>query len=592
MRSSLLASVCISVLVRGANGQNKSTTTTFPAARLAATRGLVFHSAPPGHGTLEAQVADGLRSLEIANAGARLVKLRVFARGAPALDSARSFIARRLSQKGVPLPAISLAGVAAFPDTSQRVQIESTAESDRPENPNGLGFLAGLASPTGERTIAGLGRVAQSGDLPFANITRVTCLYERPDQVASARAAVAASFPNADMTFVQSYVPTPPAIPAIECEAIGRLATRPSVDVEYFNLPGATASPNYSRGARVGAPSLIFASAGTVLDTSARSMEAALEQVKDGVVALGGRLSKVVAGDNYWTTDAARDGLRATRARYFGATVPAATGVFVTGLLPETAVASIELVVLGPGTGSHAEPEKRDTIVLLPGSAAIDGRFLSAHASEVTQTVTRDGAIVQSRHYTIDKRIGVDRGREVYRLRIAGRDDASKLPFSADISIDHRTMALVHRDDRDATGRSTVVDIDGAHVVGAAKTANSERTEPVDFTLEQPAFHSSFLDAAVNATSLHEGAVYRVPTFGLGASQRKVDWHIVRVARRDSVRVNDHFAAAWVVEDALANGGSRTIWLLREPPFFPLEIARLPDGTVVRTEQRLLDVRP
>ena len=270
------------------------------------------------------------------------------------------------------------------------------------------------------------------------------------------------------------------------------------------------------------------------------------------------------------------------RTQYFGGAVPAATGVFFTSLASESAGAAIELVVA-------IERPPRDTLTLRPGSGAMDGRYLTPHLAEVTGTTTRAGVVVRTQHYTLDKSVTEERGRPLFRLRVDGLSDAPDPLLHVEVLLDHRTLALVHREDRGANGRRSSFDVDGSHVVGSIVPAADSMPVHVDFTLAEPAFLGSFLDAVANAAELHEGQVLRVPAFGLGASQRRLEWHHLRVIGGDTVRVRDHLANAWVVEESPgATFTSRRIWLLREPPYFPYDVTYFPDGSVQRVEQRLL----
>ena len=238
---------------------------------------------------------------------------------------------------------ISFVGVAGFPDSSQLVEIESTAAGGHAVNAHGVGFIAGLASPAGDRTIAGLARVASDAGIPNANVLRVSCFYERADQVETARSAIASTFPAAGASFVNSYALS--ASPAIECEAVARLAADPSSPKQYFNRPLVPASPNYSQAALVATRFVVFPRAESAESATKSDMHAMLDRAKVDVAQYGASLADVVMGDNYWLTGAARDTMRVVRAQYFGGVVPAATGVFFTSLLPANASAAIELVV-------------------------------------------------------------------------------------------------------------------------------------------------------------------------------------------------------------------------------------------------------
>jgi hypothetical protein len=323
-----------------------------PGAVIGATARVRFDAATPSHArTLEQQVRAGLDELRKRDRRATILKLRVFAVGADHLVDARRTIVDVFRAARLPMPAIALAGVAAFPDASQQVQIESVSSSPTELNPNGVAFLAGLASPAGDRTVNGLARIAREGGVRSEDVTRVSCFYEDPGQVAAARTAIGATFPSARSSFVRSYAAA--AAPAIECEAVGRLA-EPVTDhgVRYFNLPGTPPSPFYSRAAFVSAPSLVFTATHVARGEGAPDLREMFEQAKGAAAPLGAELRDVVMADNYWLTPGARDRLREVRAQYFAGTVPAASGVFFTGVESPTGTAAMDLVLAVRAPGS------------------------------------------------------------------------------------------------------------------------------------------------------------------------------------------------------------------------------------------------
>jgi enamine deaminase RidA (YjgF/YER057c/UK114 family) len=338
--------IAISLMVStGAAAQRRDSVPTpdFPSAQIAETKSLEFHAARPARGSLDEQISAELGELVRLNRGARIVKLRVFAVGDSALERSRQAIARAFGKSGLARPVLSFVGVAGFPDSSQLVEIESTAAWGHAVNAHGVGFIAGVASPAGDRTIAGLARVASDAGIPNANVLRVSCFYERADQVETARSAIASTFRGAEASFVKSYALS--TAPAIECEAVARLATTPASAKQYFNRPSVPASPSYSHAALVATRSVVFSRTETAASASDSDMHAMLDRAKNDVAQYGASLADVVMGDNYWLTGEARDTMRVVRSQYFGGTVPAATGVFFTSLSPASASAAIELVV-------------------------------------------------------------------------------------------------------------------------------------------------------------------------------------------------------------------------------------------------------
>jgi|HubBroStandDraft_6_1064221.scaffolds.fasta_scaffold09768_4 hypothetical protein len=226
-----------------------------------------------------------------------------------------------------------------------------------------------------------------------------------------------------------------------------------------------------------------------------------------------------------------------------------------------------------------ARAQMGDTVTLSVGDPSIDGRYLTPHRAAMVVTVTKDGATVSSRSYLLDKFVTRWRGRPAFRLVLHAPPDAPDPMYRIESVLDRRTMALLHREERDGAGRFAIYDVDGARLTGRVQSGAGAAAESLDVALAQPSFLSVFVDAAINASPVRAGRVFRVPTFDVIG--RRTEWHVFHVTGRDS--------AAWVIqEDSTARVRRRRIWLTREPPFFPLDITDLPDGSVRRIAQTLV----
>jgi enamine deaminase RidA (YjgF/YER057c/UK114 family) len=548
---------------------------TVPLALRAETAKLDFVVPRPAAGTIDEQVQTQLDAIVRRATPGRIVKLRFFAVGSAALTHTAELLRADLARRHVRLPVMSAVGVAAFPSSDQQVQIEGTLELPAVRNPNGLAFLAGVASPTGERTAAALERIAAAAGVSSGAVRRVSCFYEDRSQGDSTVAAIAAHFPSAEAAFVQSRVET--GRPAVECEAVARLARRPSPSVHYVNLTSIPPSPNYSHAVLVGAHDLVFTS-GEIVGTDDRLMNDSFARVERATTALGASLTNVVMGDNYWLTDSARDVVRRVRARYYGGIVPAATGVFFTALADTSAMVSTELV-LAVGR------QRADTVVVRPGSPLVNGAYLTPHTATVAQTITSRDKPPQKTEWIADKRTPAGPPAR-FELSLTPVDSIVGRSPSTIATLDRRTLALVSREDLAPDGARTRIQVSDARV--SATTLRAGVTDTVRFTLPEPAFHASFVDAVLNGMQLREGLVVRIPTFSLSEGRGSIVWHTLRVAGRDSIALDARSAAAWVVEEFGPEAGvSRRLWLVREPPFFPLEMRFRADGSVVRIEQRV-----
>jgi enamine deaminase RidA (YjgF/YER057c/UK114 family) len=565
----------------------------FPSALAGNTRQLEFHAArPSGTGSIEGQVKTELKELFSKSGSADILKLRVFAVGPDDLVTARRIIFDTFSATKRRLPVLSLVGVAALPEHGQRVAIESTALGKRRVNPFGLAFLAGFASPRGEQTVDGLARVARESGLAMPDVTRVSCFYQAPEQSEAARTAIAATFPTAESSFVLSVAAE--SNPVIECEAVARLNTSHSDDVRYFNLPGTKASPYFSRAALVSASKVILTGTETALGDSQQDARDPFDRAKRAVERLGGKLADVAMADNYWVTTAARDRNREVRGDYFGQTVPAASGVFFAGLSSSQATQAIEFVVALP-----------DTVILKIGSSPVDGRALyKSHLATFVDSVTKDGVVVRMTRSTLDKFATQRNGVPVFRLLMEPSTEARGPGLRAETVLNRQTLALIHREERDDSGRVLVADVDGAHITGLLRSApdapsevldvdnrHSQSGESLDFTLDTPSYFLPFLDAVANAMTLRADETLQFPSFDF--SSRKTQWHTYRVTGRDRIIVGGHRVDAWVIEEDGQSGYTlRKIWLIKVPPYFPLDLRYLPDGSVRRIEQTLVREHP
>jgi enamine deaminase RidA (YjgF/YER057c/UK114 family) len=552
----------------------------FPSAVAGDTRRLEFHGASSSStGTLERQIAAALEELFLKGNGATVLKLRVFAVGPEDLVAARQIIHNTFAMAKRPLPVLSLVGVAALPEQGQRVEIESVALGKNSLNPFGLAFLAGFASPRGGQTIDGLARVARESGLVMQDVTRVSCFYQSPEQVGAARTAIAGTFPAAESSFVLSVVAD--VNPVIECEAVARLNTPHSEEVRYFNLPGTTASPYFSRAVLVSAVRVIFTGAEMALGDSQQEARAPFDRAKKAVERLGGKMSDVVMGDHYWVTTSARDRNREVRGDYFGQTVPAASGVFFASLASAQATQAIEFVVAVP-----------DTVTLSVGASPVDGRArYRSHLATFLDTVTKDGVVLRLTRSTLDKFVTHRNGVPVFRLLMEPSTEFPGPGLHSETVLNLQTLALIHREERDDSGRILVADVDGAHITGRVQSGSGAQPEVLDFTLDTPAYFFPFLDAVANAMTLREGESVKFPSFDFTA--RKTEWHTYRVSGRDTYVVGGHGVDAWIIEEEGQPGYTlRRTWLIKVPPYFPLDLRYLPDGSVRRIEQTLVRVHP
>ncbi len=128
--------------------------------------------------------------------------------------------------------------------------------------------------------------------------------------------------------------------------------------------------------------------------------------------------------------------------------------------------------------------ERPDTMTLSVGGAHTDGRLLTPHLARLVETITHLGAPTRTASSTLDKHIELWKGAPAFHLRLDA-DDASR---HSETVLDLRTMAVVYANGHDV----------------------------------RPTYNPVFVDAAILASPLRVGRVYRVPT--VDASGKVAEW--------------------------------------------------------------------
>lgn len=235
----------------------------------------------------------------------------------------------------------------------------------------------------------------------------------------------------------------------------------------------------------------------------------------------------------------------------------------------------------------EARAQGRDTITVPSGSPLVDGRYLVPHRALYVTTVSRGDSIVSRISFELKKRL-IGAGESAsFRLEGIGTPDSRDPEARFFTILRHRTLETVHREERDGTGRALIVDIEPRGASGYVSPPRDSGNGAFQFALAAPSFHSAFVDAVLNGLELRAGLTIRIPV--VNVAQRRGEWRVFHVVRRDSMLVNGHIARAWVVDEEPAGEiVARRFWLIREPPFFPLDESRLRNGDVRRIQQSLL----
>jgi hypothetical protein len=246
---------------------------------------------------------------------------------------------------------------------------------------------------------------------------------------------------------------------------------------------------------------------------------------------------------------------------------------------------AISICVLSLSATQRVVAQAGDTITLTVGHPSVDGTMYKEHWASAERSILKDGKVVQSLRYRSHTYVTTWHGAQVCVVESVPGPDGTDREFYEKSVLDQKSTALVHIEARDGTGRTLVADVDGKRVTGKSRASRTAPEEQLDFTLDSPSFYSPFVDAAIGATGIREGQVWRVPVFSFGRMGRKTEWHTLRLVGRESSSAPDGMAGAWIVEDP---AGQSRIWITMEPPYLPQVLHTLPDGSVARFASKLL----
>jgi enamine deaminase RidA (YjgF/YER057c/UK114 family) len=285
-----------------------------PNAVIAETGKLAFHVSPlSAKGLLTQQVHDALKALDRASGGAIFVKLRAFVAGTGDMRRVATIVAEDLSDKKMPLPAVTTIQVGALPLEGAQVVIESISSQKKTLNPSGLAFFPAQRIP----------ELAAAAKAQETVIVQVTCFLGDLTQVDSARAAATSAFPGAAANFIQL---TRLAVePGTSCEGVGRL-----------QKPGKSPAKLVFTGIQ-----MAFGDQESALRLAYGRLGRALESMK---VSYADALTMRI----YSLSRPAADKALALAPEFLGRARPGSSNQIVEGLPSLDATVAIELVAAGP----------------------------------------------------------------------------------------------------------------------------------------------------------------------------------------------------------------------------------------------------
>jgi hypothetical protein len=131
-------------------------------------------------------------------------------------------------------------------------------------------------------------------------------------------------------------------------------------------------------------------------------------------------------------------------------------------------------------------------------------------------------------------------------------------------------------------GTFTRLTISGRRVRGTRRTASDTAVQPVDLTLDEPAFIASASDLVPLAVGLREGAVMTAPVWGPAMANSEV--RVFSVLGRERVQVEGTWVDSWKVEERVRSDGRlvATWYLTEQSPYMVYAEVPLANGQVQR----------
>lgn len=326
-----------------------------PQSVVADTARLSFLTAPlSAKGLLSQQTRDGVKWLMSQSRGRRIVKIRAFAAGTGDQRRVPFIVSEELTEKKLPVPAVTVIQVGSLPMEGAQVALEATLEEKKPVNSEGVAYISGQVSRPAEGESGLKHSVGRSADLlkravdaaGGSAMLRVTCFLTALEDAAEARAAVAARFPAAALTIVQPQRLARERL--VECEGVARLARAPAGEAEFLNPEGLASSKVYSQVARVKTPRLVITACQLAFRYSEADARLAFARLDKTLEGSRSSLKRAVMMNSYPLSGQIAEMIRKVRFEWLDAqNPPASTLLPFEGLPSMDASFAIEVVSIG-----------------------------------------------------------------------------------------------------------------------------------------------------------------------------------------------------------------------------------------------------
>jgi enamine deaminase RidA (YjgF/YER057c/UK114 family) len=302
-----------------------------PAAARMPARNLLFFTSPlSNRGLLSQQVRDALRALQRQAGNAQLVRLRAFTAGTGDMRRVQAIVSETFTDRRLPLPALTVVQVGAFPMEGAQVVIEATASARKPVHAAGVAFFSGVGAtdkdpaapgmPLLEKAITGLqNAMHQAGAGPAL---RVSCFVSSLDQYPQMNSRLATAFPKAASVLLQAQ--RAHASSLAECESVAALTRPPSKPLELLDTAALVA----------GDQQVLFTTARIAARYEDEDLRLAFERLKRTLEAEKVSMDRIAFASLYPLTGGISERIKAIRFEFFDKAAPPATTVVAFEALP------------------------------------------------------------------------------------------------------------------------------------------------------------------------------------------------------------------------------------------------------------------
>jgi enamine deaminase RidA (YjgF/YER057c/UK114 family) len=315
-----------------------------PTAVTGETRRLTFHTAPlSAKGLLSPQVRDALKALGRQTSGQTVLHIRAYVAGAGDLRRVRDLVSETFTARRQPLPALSLVRSGGLPLVGAQVLLEAIASNPKKEvNPGGLAFLSARAAgsdnpldpmaPLAARSLADLRQEVKAAGAEPQDVLRVTCFLSSLEDLAAARALVAAEYPRAAASYVQTQ--RAPARAMAACEAVARPRQPSSAPLRLMNVEGLPAEPGQSDVALVAARSVVLTGTQVSFGYEEKDARLAFERLRGALEQAGAPAAGVAWAHYYALAGGIASQVRKIRLEIFDPVHPPAGALLLAEGLP------------------------------------------------------------------------------------------------------------------------------------------------------------------------------------------------------------------------------------------------------------------